>query len=178
VASNICQALGRGVTRSKRRAQEWMRKAAENGRAQSCITLAARMYRDEPYAREVGHVGEASGVATSAVVTEGHEVPPDVMTGMLHWLRKGCASEQLDPLAGLEELRRQALEGAQHCHNEGCEVVGQLKEFKVCPQCKTSRRRVSETRLECGWAQGKMWEIRALRTASKIIRSRSAGRGT
>jgi len=89
VTSNIGQALGRGVTRSKRRAMQWMRKAAENGHAQACLQLAGRMYGDEPYAREVGHVGEADVVATSAGSTEGHDVPSDVMTGVSHWLRKG-----------------------------------------------------------------------------------------
>jgi hypothetical protein len=80
------------------------------------------MYGDLPYAREVGHVGKAGGgggraggagrggggdggggggVATSAVVTEGHDVPPDVMAGVLHWLRKGCATGeavQVEPM--------------------------------------------------------------------------------
>jgi hypothetical protein len=31
VASIVCRALGCGVTRSKRRSQQWLRKAAENG---------------------------------------------------------------------------------------------------------------------------------------------------
>jgi len=84
VASNICQALGRGVTRSKRRAQEWLRKAADTGDADACLQLAGRMYGDLPYAREVGHVVETAGVATSAGATEGHDVPPNVMIGMLH----------------------------------------------------------------------------------------------
>jgi hypothetical protein len=26
-----------------------------------------------------------------------------------------------------------------YCQNEACEVVGRLKDFKVCPQCKTAR---------------------------------------
>jgi hypothetical protein len=39
----------------------------------------------------------------------------------------------------VEMFRRKALEGEKHCHNDGCEVVGHLKEFKVCPQCKTAR---------------------------------------
>jgi TPR repeat protein len=38
---------------------EWMRKAAEKGLAVPCLELAARMYGDHPYAREVGHVGRA-----------------------------------------------------------------------------------------------------------------------
>ena len=88
--SNICQALGRGVTRSKRRAKQWLRKAAENGRADACLRLAAWMYRDEPYAREVGHVGEAVGVATSAGVMEGHDVPPDVLTGVVQVAEGGA----------------------------------------------------------------------------------------
>jgi len=135
VASIICQALGRGVTRSKRRAQEWRRKAAENGHTDACLRLAAQMYGDLPYAREVGHVVEAAGVATSAGVTEGHDVPSDVLIGVVHWLRKGGH----DIFGKLEVLRSMALEGAKYCRNEGCEVVGQLKDFKVCPQCKTAR---------------------------------------
>ena len=88
-ASNLCWALGRGGTRSKRQAMQWRRKAAENGDADACMKLAAHMYGDHPYAREVGHVAEAAGVATSAGVKEGHDIPLDVMTGVVHWLRKG-----------------------------------------------------------------------------------------
>ena len=134
-ASIICQALGRGVTRSKRRAKEWLRKGAENGDVNACFSLATRMYRDDPYAREVGHVGEAAGFATSAGITEGHDVPPDVMIGVLHWLRKG----EHNIVDKLDVFRIMALEGATYCRNEGCEVVGHLKDFKVCPQCKTAR---------------------------------------
>jgi len=66
-----------------------MRKAAENGLVDACERLAARMYSDRPYAREVGHVVEASGVAATAGVREGHDIPPEVMTSVVHWLRKG-----------------------------------------------------------------------------------------
>ena len=111
------------------------RKAAENGYAAACLQLAAHMYLDLPYAREVGRVGKAAGVASSAGVTEGHDVPPDVLAGVVYWLRKGGHN----PSAMLHEFRRQALEGARYCQNETCEVVGHLKEFKVCPQCKTAR---------------------------------------
>ena len=105
-ASVICQARGRGVTRSKRRAQEWQRKAAENGDADACLRLAAQMYLDLPYAREAGHVEEAAGVAMSVGVMEGHDVHPDVLTGVLHWLRKGG-----HPVDTLDALRSVALEG-------------------------------------------------------------------
>jgi TPR repeat protein len=158
IASNICQALGRGVTRSKRMAMRWRRKAAEDGHTDSCLNIAARMYSDQPYAREVGHVGRADGVATSAGVMEGHDVPPAVLTGVVHWLRKGGH----DPVHKLDEYRRLALEGAKYCRNDGCQVVGQLKDFKVCPQCKIARycrRCVPERGLECGWAQGIVWRI-------------------
>ena len=157
-ASHICQALGCGVTRSKRRAMQWIRTAAENGRDDACLMLAARMYGDVPYAREVGHVVEAAGVALSAGVTEGHHIPPDVMTGVLHWLRKGGH----DPVDNLDAFRRLALVGGKICHNEGCEVVGLVKDFKVCPQCKTARYwcRVSEPGLDYGGAQGNLWHIR------------------
>jgi hypothetical protein len=96
------------------------------------------MYLDLPYGREVGHVGEAAGVATSAGVMEGHDVPPDVLTDVLYWLRKG-GYNSIDGIYKLDEFRRMAVEGDKYCMNEGCEVVGVLKDFKVCPQCKTAR---------------------------------------
>jgi len=136
VTSVIYPALGRGVTRSKRRAMQWLRTAADSGVSKACAKLAARMYLDYPYAREVGLVGEAAGVATSAGVMDGHShVPPDVFTGVVHWLRKGGHN----PIDNLDGLRKEALQGAKYCRNEGCEVVGLLKDFKVCPQCKTAR---------------------------------------
>jgi TPR repeat protein len=135
VASIICQALGRGVTRSKRKATQWMRKAAENGHAGACLQLAQHMYLDLPYAREVGHVGEAAGVATSAEIMDGHDVSPSVLTGVVHWLRNG-GHNLIDRL---DVLRGEAREGGPYCRNEGCEVVGHVKDFKVCPQCKTVR---------------------------------------
>jgi hypothetical protein len=91
---------------------------------------------DEPYAREVGHVMEAAGVAMPDGVMEGHDVPPDVLTSVVHWLQKGGHNPVDTPL---EMFRRFALEGAPYCCNDGCEVVGFLKDFKVCPQCKTHR---------------------------------------
>jgi hypothetical protein len=39
----------------------------------------------------------------------------------------------------LEHFRRELLEGGRYCHNDGCEVVGHPKDFKVCPQCKAAR---------------------------------------
>jgi len=114
---------------------QWLRKAAENGNSVSCLQLAARMYGDHPYAREVGHVVEAAGVAMSAGVMEGHDVPPNVFTSVVHWLRIGGH----DPVHNLERLRKEATEGAKFCCNDGCVVMGHLKDFKVCPQCKTAR---------------------------------------
>jgi TPR repeat protein len=135
MASNVCHALGRGVARSKRRALQWMRKAAEYGRTRSCWQLAQQMYLHLPYARFVGHVVEASGVATLAGVMDGHDVPPDVLTSVVHWLRKG-GHNLVDEL---DSFHTNALEGARYCVNEGCMFVGHLKDFKVCPQCKTAR---------------------------------------
>jgi hypothetical protein len=135
VASTICRPLGRGVLRSKRRAMQCRCKAADNANATACFRLAARMYMDIPYAREVGHVGEAAGVAAPSEVIDGHNVPPDVLTSVVHWLRKGG----YNLVDMLDQFRREALVGAQCCRNEGCEVVGFLKDFKVCPQCKTAR---------------------------------------
>jgi hypothetical protein len=134
-ASNNCRALGRGVKRSKRKAMQWTRKAAVNGVADACLSLADKMYSDNPYAREVGHVGDAAGLATSAGVMDGHDVAPDVLADVVQWLRKGG----YNPAVPLNDFRRRAREGAAYCRNEGCEVVGHLKEFKVCPRCKTAR---------------------------------------
>jgi hypothetical protein len=50
-------------------------------------------------------------------------------------LRKGG----YDPVHKLDVFRRTELVGAKHCFNDGCDFVGHLKEFKVCPQCKTAR---------------------------------------
>jgi len=107
----------------------WLRKAAENGDTDSCARVATRMYLDTPYARDVGHVVEAAGVASSAGVMEGHDVPSDVLTSVVYWVQKGGA----DPLSQLVACRGLALDGYKFCRNGGCEVVGQLKDFKVCP---------------------------------------------
>jgi len=113
----------------------WTRKAADIGEAGSCYQLAIDMYADKPYAREVGHVGEAAGDATSAGDMEGHDVPQEILADIVQWLLKGG----FDPVDELDGMRRRALEGAKYCRNEGCEVVGHLKDFKVCPQCKNAR---------------------------------------
>ena len=134
VVGIISRTLGYGVTRSKQMAMRWKRKAAENGDFRSCLKLAHVMYSDRPYAREVGHEEEASGVATSAEVMEGHDVPPDVLTSVCHWLQKGG-----QPITQLEQFRRKNVEGYKFCRTDGCEVVGHLKDFRVCPQCKTAR---------------------------------------
>ena len=116
-------------------AKQALRKGAETGHAGACMHLAQQMYADHPYAREVGLVGEASGVAAPASWLESHDVPLDVLTSAAHWLRKG----EHDHIGILNTLRRRAMEGAPYCHNDGCEFVGLLKAFKVCPQCKTAR---------------------------------------
>jgi hypothetical protein len=115
---------------------EWLRKAAENGDANSCEAIARLLYQDQPYAREVGHVESAAGVHTTAGGIDGHDIPPNVRTGVVFWLRKG----RRDLPEYLDTFRRIALNGSQYCYNyEGCTVVGHLQEFKVCPQCKTAR---------------------------------------
>jgi hypothetical protein len=54
------------------------------------------------------------------------------LTSVVHWLRKGGYDV-------VDQMSREALEGAPYCCNEGCEYVGRLKDFKVCPQCKITR---------------------------------------
>jgi hypothetical protein len=116
-----------------------LRKAAENGITHACLQLAGDMYMNQTHAREVGHAEEAAGVAASAGVTEVHDVPPDVLTGVLHWLQLGCVTGQPSALEKLTDFRREAMEGYMYCNVETCKVVGFLKDFKVCPQCRTAR---------------------------------------
>jgi hypothetical protein len=132
---------------------QWLRKAAENGHHAACLYLAARVYGDHPYAREVGHVGEAPGVDSPAGIMSGHDVPPDVLNSVVHWLRKGGH----DPTEELDDFRTEALDGGQHCRNDGCEVVGHLKDLQSLPAVQNRPvlwRCVSETRLDLGRAQG------------------------
>jgi hypothetical protein len=111
---------------------------------------------------------------------EGHDVPSGVLTGVVHWLREGGR----DPVAKLDVFRRSALEGSTYCRNDGCQVKGQPKEFKVCPQCKTARYCVPETGLDDGRAQDDMWQIPDTTSASDVkwyvdaARSCSSGRCT
>jgi len=114
---------------------QWCRKAADMGYVDACLQLAFCMYIDRPHAREVGRVGEAAGVGMSASEMVGHDVTPDVLTSVAHWVQRGGQI----PDFTLSVFRRQALEGGRYCFNDGCEVVGHLKDFKVCPQCKTAR---------------------------------------
>ena len=73
----------------------------------------------------------------SAGVAEGHDVPPDVLAGVIYWLRKG-GHNYMDSFKYIV-YRTKALDGGKFCFNPGCEVVGLVKDFKVCPQCKTVR---------------------------------------
>jgi hypothetical protein len=140
---SVMYTVGNGVTRSKRRAMQWCRKAANMGVVISCVELASDMYMDRPHAREVGLVEvEATGVAMSAADMEGHDVSPEVLKSVVHWVRKACVTGlpgQPNPLVILEEFRRRAVEGVPYCDNDGCEVVGHQKDFKVCPRCKIAR---------------------------------------
>jgi len=101
------------------------------------------MYMDQPYAREIGHVREVARVAEvdTAVgdTANVHDVHPNVFSSVVHWLQKGDGYRGLDPLTALDTLRDMAQQGAPFCQNDGCEVVGHLKEFKVCPLCKVVR---------------------------------------
>jgi len=166
--------------------------AAENGHIRSRFQLAQSMYEDFPYARKLGLVSEAAGVATSAGVMEGHDVPQDVLTVVMHWLRKGCATGQRDPLDELDGFRRAALEGAAYCYNVGCTVVRRLQDFKVCPQCRTARycgeacqkqdwnyRRESGHKDTCGtyWGMARAYTMTGMGAGAGAEWGREAARG-
>ena len=75
------------------------------------------LYHGYPHARDIGHVEEAAGAATSDGITGVHDVPTDVLADVLFWLRKGAVpSTHLDHC--LNKLRHTALEGGKYCHNE------------------------------------------------------------
>ena len=90
MSSSICPALERGVKRSKEASMRWTREAAKNGHIDSCVYIAQFMYGDQPHAREVGRVGEATSaeVATLAGLLESHEVPPDVLADVVFGCRR------------------------------------------------------------------------------------------
>ena len=108
-------------------------KAAENGCADACWKLAANIYSNRPYAREVGHLEEPAGEPVGAHVSmwgspqagimEGHDVPQDVLTDVVHWLRQWDATgppyvaEQTNfghPFNILAAFRRTALEAGAY----------------------------------------------------------------
>jgi len=105
----------------------------------ACALLAKHMYVDNPHARSIGHVGDSEAAAVASTAgdggIDGHDIPPNVWTGVVYWLRKGGLNLDVE----LNAFRREALEDAPYCYNDGCEVVRQLKDFKVCPQCKAAR---------------------------------------
>mmetsp|Transcript_36716 Transcript_36716/g.90665 ORF Transcript_36716/g.90665 Transcript_36716/m.90665 type:complete len:164 (-) Transcript_36716:49-540(-) len=130
--------VGRGVTRSKRQSLIWTRKAADAGLPRACMNLAIGMYQDQPHAREAGDAGfEMSAWDSTAgdIMLMGHDVPPDVLADVVHWIH----ASGHDPVAYLQQFLRQAVLGAKLCSNDGCEVVGHPKDFKLCAKCKTAR---------------------------------------
>jgi hypothetical protein len=165
-ASNLrfMREVGRGVIRSKQFALQAPRKAAENGKASACVTLAHAMFINQPYARRVGLIDDvvASMVDTfgkanirdkelltdmvqskvSHTLGDLDHVPDDgrVLASVMEWLRRsqinggGCSSE-----AFLDMCAKAKNGGDTYCCNAGCEVVARRKEFKVCPQCKFYR---------------------------------------
>ena len=98
-----------------------MRKAAENGHTDACRQLAFHMYQDRAYAREVGHVEEAAGVAVSVGVAEGHDVPLDVLNDVVHWVWE---TGERNFASWFSENRRIAQDGAAYCRVDGCQVLG------------------------------------------------------
>jgi len=88
-------------------------------------------------ARELGHKEDAAAAAAAAgfVTPSGHDVPPGVFAVIAYWLSKG-GYDSKEQILG---FRSRAVEGAMYCYNEGCEVIGQMKDFKICPRCRVNR---------------------------------------
>jgi len=136
VPSNICQALGRGVTRSKRRALQWLRKSAENGHTDACFSLPARMRRPALRPRGWACRGCRQGGRVGWDLGGARRFPgcPDQRSTLVGFGRGGIIQSTY-----FDVFRRTALEGNAYCFNDGCEFVGRLQKFKVCPQCKSAR---------------------------------------
>jgi hypothetical protein len=118
------------------------------------------MYMAMPYAHEVGHVGDADVVAW---FMEGHDISPDVLTSVVHWVRKGGH----DPINILDMLRREVWEGGKYCANDGCPVVGHMKDFKVCPQCKHARY-CGDACQKADWTTGGHKDTYGIRAAFRV----------
>ena len=97
-----------------------------------------------------GHVGQAAGVATLAEVIDGHDVPPDILTGVVHWLRKGGHHPLLKPTTGVETRWRGSTLLKRHRVRD-CGPTEGLHSLPVVQDRSILRRRVSETGLEIGW---------------------------
>ena len=148
------------VYRSKELSMAWRRCAAESAHPAACLQLAARMYTDTPYARIVGFVEDTTevplphGFDIFHIVPPDFDLPPAVLIDVVYWLQKGhCYHNDSELFHLLFEFRRAIEEGMPYCDNEGCKVVGNLKEFKVCPQCKTVRF-CSKKCFEEHWTKG------------------------
>ena len=113
-------------------------------------------------------MGEAAWAASSDGVMEGHDIPPNVLTGVVHWLHKGGH----DPVDKLGWVRKVALEGSNYCHNDGCEVVGTDEGLQTLPAMQDHpvlQRCVPETGLDDRWAQDNMWHIPKLRVMKSFM---------
>jgi hypothetical protein len=72
------------------------------------------------------------------IMRHADDVPLDALAGIVHWLQKE-GNKPGTQLLKLDMLRKIARDGGPYCRNEGCEVLGHRKDFKVCPQCKNAR---------------------------------------
>jgi TPR repeat protein len=155
--------IGNGVERSKKFVVAWNRNAADAGSVAAANWLAMAMYLDLPYARRLGKVIALE--PSQALRAKHGALPKRVLASVIWWLqpqepivrtvspsipRMEETDERtrllsIDPDAtllissALDMLYENAHAGTRFCHNIGCGVIGPLKAFKVCPQCKTAR---------------------------------------
>ena len=91
----------------------------------------------EAGAQAWAEVETEAGAEAAAHASGGHDIPQEVLENVVYWLQKGGSNSCL--VDELDFFRKRVQEGAKHCYNEGCEVVGHPKDFKVCPQCRAAR---------------------------------------
>ena len=129
--------VGRGVVRSKQCAMQALRKAAENGKASACATLARAMIDNHPYARKVGQIDDLPNMPIDLDEDEaGFRV---LLASALEWLKRSAHYGGADSSVAFLAMSDTALTGDKFCCNTGCEFVAHRNNFKVCPGCKFYR---------------------------------------
>jgi TPR repeat protein len=146
-----CQGGGY-ITRDRFKSLEFSRKAADAGVYKACCHLAFGMYLGSKYFRTIGLIDlpspggsswvfiklfEVASALAELYIKDGHDIPKDVMTSILLWLHRGEVKND-SVSQTLNAFKEASTVGSEFCYNDNCTVKGLLKQFKVCPNCRTA----------------------------------------